>query len=577
MRQRHRDRLAVFEVMKALILAAGLGTRLQPYTLTTPKPLFTLAGRPLLAIHIRNLAEAGCDAVGVNTHHLPEAIEAFVASQHFDIPVHLRYEPAILGTGGAIKNWADFLDRGPFFVINADIFASIDLTQVYAFHRRRRPAATLVLVNDPEFNTVSLDAAGRVRGFAGSRADAPAGALTFTGIQVLDPVVLDYIPEHGAYHSVDAFRAMIAAGLTVLAYVPDRGDWQDLGTPDRYRQAAVEASVREAWHRAFSGAGPERLGVERIEGDGSDRQWSRWKGAGGSMVLAEHGLRTTAAVAEVDAFVAIGRHLKAKDIPVPTIYFADPFAGLVFLEDLGDTSLQAVVRAQPDRERVLSAYRAVIDEVVRMAVDGARGFDPGWTFQTPAFHRAVILERECRYFCNAFLAGYAGVDPAGDDLSEEFSRIADGALQGGEPGFMHRDLQSRNIMLKDGRFYFIDFQGGRIGPPAYDLAALLIDPYVELAPDEQARLLDYAIGRMSLRRPVDAAQFRRAFGYCALSRNLQVLGAFGYLSKVKGKPQFARYIPAALQGLEARLGALGPNGFPRLQRRVEQARQKLGS
>jgi aminoglycoside/choline kinase family phosphotransferase/GTP:adenosylcobinamide-phosphate guanylyltransferase len=561
--------------MKALILAAGLGTRLRPYTLTTPKALFTLAGRPLLDIHIRRLAEAGCDAVGVNTHHLPDAIEAFLAAQHYPIPVHLRREPAILGTGGAIRNWADFWDRRPFMVLNADIDTTIDLRRVYEFHRQHRPAATLVLVDDPEFNTVSVDAAGRVQGFAETAAHAPAGALTFTGIQVLDPVVLDYLPQCGFGHSIDAFRALIAAGRTVLALIPDRGRWKDLGTPDRYREAAAAAAAREGWRRAFSGGAPETFRVQPIQGDGSDRTWSRWSAAGGTMILADHGLRAAAGVAEVDAFIAIGRHLRDRGVPVPAIYFADPFAGLVFLEDLGDTSLQAAVQAMTDRERIKAAYREVIDAAVRMAVDGARGFDTAWTFQTPAYTRELIRERECRYFRDAFLIGYAGLE-ADEEFSEEFGRIADGALDGAESGFMHRDLQSRNIMFNNGCWYFIDFQGGRLGPPQYDLAALLIDPYVDLPLPEQEELLDYALQEFARRQPVDPARFRRVYEHCALSRSLQALGAFGFLSKVKGKPQFARYIPAALRGLEARLNRFAPPGFPKLQRWTAQAIAKLG-
>lgn len=561
--------------MRALILAAGLGTRLRPYTRTTPKALFTLAGRPLLEVHIRRLAEAGCEAVGVNTHHLPAAIEAFIASRRFDIPVHLRHEPTILGTGGAIKNWADFWNHRPFMVINADISTTIDLKSVYEFHLRRRPAATLVLVDDPEFNTVGVGPGGRIREFASSRADAPVGALTFTGIQVLEPLVLDYIPADAVRSSIDAFRAMIAAGLSVQAFVPDRGDWRDLGTPERYRVAAAEASAREAWRRAFADAAPVDLTPERIEGDGSDRQWSRWRNPGGSMVLADHGLRIASGVTEADAFVAIGRHLKARRIPVPAIYFADAFAGLVFLEDLGDTNLQRAVQGRTNRGQVLRTYRAVIDECIRMAVDGAQGFDTAWTFQTPDYSREVILERECRYFRDAFLIGYAGLD-VDDDFGDEFNRIADGALEGSAPGFMHRDFQSRNIMVKNDRFYFIDFQAGRLGPPQYDLAALLIDPYVGLAPAEQDHLLDYAMQRLALRRPVDPASFRRGFAFCALSRNLQVLGAFGFLSQVKGKPQFARYIPAALRTLETRLAGFEPPGFPKLQRWTAQALEKSG-
>ena len=563
--------------MKALVLAAGLGTRLRPYTLTTPKPLFTLAGRPLLDIHIRNLVDAGCESVAVNTHHLHDPIAAFIASQHFAIPVHIRHEPAILGTGGAIRNFSDFWDRRPFMVVNADIHTTIDLKAVYEFHLRHRPAATLVLVDHPEFNTVMADPGGCVREFAVAAARAPAGALTFTGIQVLDPVVLDYIPERRFYHSIDAFRAMIAAGKIVRAFIPGPGVWMDLGSPARYRQAAAEASAREAWRRAFGRSAPAALGRQPIEGDGSERQWSRWKGDGGALVLADHGLRTTAAVVEVDAFVSIGRHLRSKGIPVPAIYFADTFAGLVFLEDLGDTHLQSWVQREPDRERVMAAYRSIIDSVIRMSVEGARGFDPAWAFQTPAYNREIILERECLYFCHAFLNGYAGMDASGDDYRDEFSRIADGALAGGELGFMHRDLQSRNIMAKDGRFFFIDFQGGRLGPVQYDLASLLIDPYVGLAAEEQDRLLDDAIQQMASRQTIDPEKFRRQFAYCALSRNLQILGAFGFLSTVKGKKQFARYIPAALQGLASRLAKLGTGGFPKLRRLVAHAEARLGS
>jgi len=563
--------------MKALILAAGLGTRLLPYTRITPKPLFPLAGRPLLEHHIRNLCAAGCEAVVVNTHHLHEQIEAFLSASCFDIPVSARWEPDILGTGGAIRNVQDFWDERPFFVINADIFSTIGLRDVYAFHRRHRPAATLVLVDRAEFNTVSVDASGRIRAFAASTAQAATGALTFTGIQVLDPAVLDYIPAAGFANSIDAFRAMIADGHDVRGLTATPADWMDVGTPERYRLAAREASAREAWRCAFADTPPATVTWERLEGDGSDRQWSRMKGAGSSLVLADHGLRSTAAVAEVDAFIQIGRHLKRQGMPVPAIHFADAFAGLVFLEDLGDTNLQSVVQSEPDRRRTMDIYRMVIDGVIALSREGAKGFDPAWTYQTPAYTRDLILERECRYFCDAFLRGYAGLETCFADLQDEFGRIADHALAAAVQGFMHRDMQSRNIMLKDGLYYFIDFQGGRIGPLQYDLASLLIDPYVGLTREEQEQLLDYAVRGLADRRPVAAQGFRRGFAYCALSRNLQVLGAFGFLSTVKGKRQFCRYIPAALQGLAERLEDVAAKGFPKLQGVVAQAMEKVGS
>jgi aminoglycoside/choline kinase family phosphotransferase len=133
-------------------------------------------------------------------------------------------------------------------------------------------------------------------------------------------------------------------------------------------------------------------------------------------------------------------------------------------------------------------------------------------------------------------------------------------------GFMHRDFQSRNIMVRDGCFYLIDFQGGRLGPPHYDLASLLIDPYVDLPPDLREALLDYFAARLSALGSIPPAEIRHAYRYCALSRNLQILGAYGFLTRRKGKPFFARYIPAAVRSLQANLSHFSAEEFPNLAR-----------
>jgi aminoglycoside/choline kinase family phosphotransferase len=292
--------------------------------------------------------------------------------------------------------------------------------------------------------------------------------------------------------------------------------------------------------------------------------------------MADHGLRPPAAVAEVDSFVTIGRHLRYKGLPVPEIFFCDTFAGLVFLEDLGSTSLQTAVQREKDRGRVMDWYHAIIVSLISLSTQGVGGFDPAWAFQTPRYSRELILERECRYFVDAFLNRVAGMNADFEDFADEFAVIADGALTHAVEGFMHRDMQSRNIMLKNGRWHFIDFQGGRLGPVQYDLASLLIDPYVGLTPAEQATLLDHGIRRLAQMRPTDAAGFRKCFEHCALARNLQILGAFGFLSTVKAKPYFADYIPAALRSLSERLADFGDRCFPKLKQTLQEAREKLG-
>jgi len=146
----------------------------------------------------------------------------------------------------------------------------------------------------------------------------------------------------------------------------------------------------------------------------------------------------------------------------------------------------------------------------------------------------------------------------------EFEVLAQRALDHPYTGLLHRDFQSRNILVKDGNYYFIDFQGARFGPLPYDLASLLIDPYVNLPRALQLKLLNYYVKRLSDFIAVDAGEFLDAYTYCAINRNLQILGAFAFLSRVKGKKDFETYIPPAVSSLKARLGGIGQSVCPKL-------------
>jgi mannose-1-phosphate guanylyltransferase len=120
--------------MKALILAAGFGTRLAPHTRTIPKALFPVAGIPVLERMITHLKRAGCTGIAVNAHHLADRIQSYLAKNDFGVPVTLSREPEILGTGGAIRHLAGYWDNDPFIVVNADIVTDIDLAEVYHRH-----------------------------------------------------------------------------------------------------------------------------------------------------------------------------------------------------------------------------------------------------------------------------------------------------------------------------------------------------------------------------------------------------------------------------------------------------------
>ncbi len=155
-----------------------------------------------------------------------------------------------------------------------------------------------------------------------------------------------------------------------------------------------------------------------------------------------------------------------------------------------------------------------------------------------------------------------------DALEHEFELIADHALAGGMQGLMHRDCQSRNIMIHNNEPFFIDFQAARLGPLQYDLASLLIDPYVMLPRPVQTDLLAYAMDRLDMVSLDSRQRFVQSFDYCSLTRNLQILGAFAYLSQVKNKGWFETFIPPATASLKHWVRTRAPESLRRFTKLV---------
>ncbi len=555
--------------MKALILAAGLGTRLLPHTTQRPKPLFTLAGIPLVEITIERLIHAGCDEIVINTHHLHGQVDTFIQAKGFPIPVHVRYEPTLLDTGGAIKNVRDIMEESDFWVINSDIITDLDLTKVWNFHKKGNWPATLVLHDDQRFNGVQINSEDFITGFPGVNAPslAPVELLAFTGIQVLSPSIFNYMPEEKIFSSIDLYKTLCTGGNMVKACVMNHFYWQDVGTPAAYldaglRQLFMTACVDPGGHG--SGVLPaftqttdicEHITITPLAGDGSDRKWFRLTHDDTTYVVADHGIdalgmgQTPPSPREIDAFIHIGTHLYEQQIPVPKILGYDLFSGLVILEDLGDVHLQKVILATNDPEKILKWYRTACDLIIDFSMGGDQGFNPRWTYQTPSYSRELILENECRYFVDAFLRGYLGLDIDFDSLFPQFDFIAGQCLDNAVSGLMHRDMQSRNIMVTQDRLRIIDFQSARTGPMQYDVASLLIDPYVDLDTTMKETLLDHCAKAMNHRTGFDENQFKKGYYYCALTRNFQILGAFSHLSKNRGKTWFKPFIRPALETL----------------------------
>ena len=548
--------------MKALILAAGFGTRLLPYTEKIPKALFTVLSRPMLEHVIKKLVDNGCEQILINTHHLHVQIEDFVAQKKYNVNIQTIYEPAILDTGGAIANAKPFLKNDSFFVINSDIISNVDLKKVYNFHKKSNCLATLVLHNHDKFNKVKIDKQGYVQNF-----DSKINGLAFTGIQVLSPQIYEFFPDKKIFSSIEIYQSLCSE-KQVQAFVEKNIFWSDIGTPDSYLMTSLlelAASEFGIKHDRI-----KHIRVDRLAGDGSDRNWYRAAYKAGSFIISDHGicLPESDRLLQLNAFIHIGNHLFSKGIPVPRIINYDTLSGIVMLDDLGDVHLETQIKQKKNGDFTIKIYKKVIDRLIDFSIKGFQEFKKEWTCQTEAYSKELIVEKECRYFMQAFIQNYLKLDVAFHKFSDEFEHIADHALKHGFIGLMHRDMQSRNIMIQNSRIYFIDFQSARSGPLQYDLASLLIDPYVNLKEQIRNELLQYTMEKLKL-SGIESQNFLECYQYCCLTRNLQFLGAFGFLSQIKKKKEFEQYIPDAVKSLKKIIFDLNTDRIPKLSKLVQ--------
>jgi aminoglycoside/choline kinase family phosphotransferase len=286
-----------------------------------------------------------------------------------------------------------------------------------------------------------------------------------------------------------------------------------------------------------------------IAGDGSKRAFWRIGDPKSdcSWVAMENAPTDAFTKRENAAYLNIGKHLRDKGLPLPEIYRFDLDKGWFLLEDFGDVSLQTA--CQQRARETISLYVPVVEILFQQQTRGSEGFNTAWTCQTETYDRQVMRRYEIDYFKDAFLGTYLGFEKAWSGLEGSFDHLMDEASKAEYRFFLHRDFQSRNIMIKAGKIGILDWQGGRLGPLAYDLASLLIDPYTSLPVSVYEELYTMYLRLLGQKQPDQLAPFERSFPYLAIQRNLQILGAFAFLSKVRGKNYFEDYIPGALKSL----------------------------
>jgi len=240
--------------MKAMILAAGEGTRLRPLTLTEPKVLLPVSGVPLIEYTLRWLKHYGITEVAINLHRLAARVQSSLGDgTRFGMKIVYSREKTLLGTAGGVKKMESFFES-PFTVVYGDVLTDLDLSVMLAFHRHRQAVATLAVREMPnpwEVGVVEMDNESRITGFIEK---PPRGSeksnLSSGGIYILEKRVLDYVPEEGfCDFAYDVFPRLIELGLPMYGYHLKNGDYLlDIGTAEKYKQANLDMKDRiEKW------------------------------------------------------------------------------------------------------------------------------------------------------------------------------------------------------------------------------------------------------------------------------------------------------------------------------------------
>lgn len=311
----------------------------------------------------------------------------------------------------------------------------------------------------------------------------------------------------------------------------------------------MQQTFRRLFRQAF---GKNPVSILPLEGDGSQRQMYR---------LVGDGMETAIGVVGPDreenrAFLSYTAAFRSIGLPVPEILAADEKAGVYLEDDLGETTLFDALtlarKEEPDAAfpaSMVPVYRRILELLPRFQVQGGKAVDYSVAYPRAAFDRQSILW-DLNYFKYHFLK-LAHVPFNEARLEKDFRRFATFLLGADTRHFLYRDFQSRNIMLRDGEPWFIDYQGGRRGALQYDVASLLIDPKAGVPEALREELLDHYLDQLeTLVRGVDRVRFRQHFRGYVLVRIMQAMGAYGYRGFFERKPRFLQSVPQAVRNIE---------------------------
>ena len=527
-------------IRKAVVLAAGHGTRLRPFTCATPKPLMPVWGETMLERIVRMLRERGVDDIVVNSHHLHEQIRVWTDEYRKNaqaagdkVRIKVSYEPEILGNGGVLNPLREWIGEDPFYLVSSDIVMENVPDLEKPFERLKTSGCIgVALVTEAGPRTIEVEPESKFVTCWKSPDPGVEGTFTYCGFAILKPAVLKYVKPDGFSSIVTAFeKAMMEGGKFIKAVESKDLLWEDAGTIQRYvdlnRDGDDNGFADIPQLKAVDATNPKFLGAR-----GSERVFFGCDQ--GIAVMYDDGNRD-----ENGKYPGHARWLKSKGIPVPEI-----------LADVPAKKVMMMTNAGTERQMSLEDYAKVVETLVRF---NALGSEP----DVPADLLPPFDDETWEWERNLFAKYCLGANfqmEMPEAVRKELEGVAE-ILEHEPKALVHRDFQSTNVLWKGNDLTFIDFQGMRLGPAAYDLASLVYDPYVTFT-DEQRRAL-VALYAKTAGRP----EFEKILPYAAVQRLSQCLGAYGRLASV-GQPQFGKHVVPALANLldaadKAGLDAIG--------------------
>lgn len=595
--------------MKAFILCAGLGKRLYPISKEIPKPLIPFFGKTPLLLILEKLKELKIKEIGINLHWKAEKIKKYLSEQkYFDF--HFFYEKELLDTGGALKNAEDFLKNSNFIVINSDIIFYFSLKDAIKYHNQNKNLCTILITDNSKSNNLIISKKNKLNGisekisnkyktFTGIGIYKPEVlkymkgkifSIKETWLELIKDNLIDtYYVEPEKWYDLGSIKSYIK---TIFNYLKKEGEknyiFSDLDLnkielegfnfieknvkilkkiklkncivfPNaKLRKSEKNKIIGKTFKLSFSSkiinskkfindqfcckfTQKKKTMITPLNVGGSIRNFYFFKKNGKKYIY----LISSFEDKEFERWFKIRKLLNKIKFPVPSVFDVSFKSKKAIIEFCGEYSLYDYSKFS-EKSKLEILYKKIIDKVVLLHKKKLDNYLKNNIFKDYVFSKDYFLW-ETRYFYENFLKGYKKIDLPYEYFENVFEKLAEISSKF-EKRILHRDLQSQNILIsKNNQIKFIDFQSARLGPPGYDIASLLWDPYINLTDDLRSNLLNYYKEKMSKSLPAD---FDESLKYLKAQRHFQAIGAYSFLGLKRGKKHFLKFIKPAIKFLK---------------------------